>query len=230
VKRAALLLALSVLLSACAGTTVPLFSPSPSVAPAPAEGLVGKASPVLVDLARLAVKGRAPMTGYSRDQFGPAWTDDVVVAGGHNGCDTRNDVLARDLANRVLDTGSTCVVVRGTLTDPYTGKVIDFVRGRTSAKVQIDHMVALGNAWASGAAGISATKRRALANDPLNLQAVDGPTNEAKGDSDAATWLPPRREFWCTYVTHQVQVKNAYGLSVTQAEHDRMADILRSCP
>lgn len=175
-------------------------------------------------LAGLPVKGRAPKTGYDREQFGPAWLDVD-----RNGCDTRNDILIRDLTGERLQ--DRCVVLSGTLADPYTGRTIAFRRGiTTSAKVQIDHVVALSDAWQKGAQQLDLDTRERLANDPLNLQAVDGPTNEAKGDSDAATWLPPARGYWCAYVARQVQVKAKYGLWVTAAEHDRIAQILRGCP
>ena len=141
-------------------------------------------------IATLAVKGRAPKTGYDRDQFGQAWYDLD-----RNGCDTRNDILRRDLKNFSLKAGTNgCLVLKGTLNGPYTGKTIKFVRGtHTSSDVQIDHVVALSDAWQKGAQQMSPSERRQLANDPLNLLAVDGPTNASKGDGDAATWLPPRR-------------------------------------
>jgi hypothetical protein len=175
-------------------------------------------------LATLAVKGRAPMTGYARTaEFGSAWLDVD-----RNGCDTRNDVLRRDLTDT---TGTGCRVLSGRLRDPYTRKVIDFVRGqRTSMAVQIDHVVALGEAWQTGAQRLSQAQRVDLANDPINLFAVDGPTNEQKGDGDAATWLPPNKSFRCTYVAHQIGVKKTYGLWVTAAERDVMRRILASCP
>lgn len=172
----------------------------------------------------LAVKGRAPKSGYDRVvQFGEAWFD-----ADKNGCDTRNDILLRDLEHAITNG---CRVLAGTLTDPYTGKHIDFVRGEaTSPAVQIDHIVALSNAWQTGAQQLSYEERVALANDPLNLIAVDGPTNKDKGDGDAATWLPPQREFRCEYVARQVSVKALYGLWVTPAERDAMRDVLRECP
>ncbi|WP_285725005.1 HNH endonuclease family protein [Psychromicrobium xiongbiense] len=177
-------------------------------------------------LATLPIKGRAPKTGYAREAFGLAWTD---VDG--NGCDTRNDVLRRDLKNVTLVTGSLCLVAAGTLDDPYTGNSIDFQRGaNSSAAVQIDHVVALGDAWQKGAQQLSLDQRLALANDPLNLMAVDGPSNQKKSDGDAATWLPPEHSFRCAYVARQISVKAAYGLWITTAEHDAMASILRSCP
>jgi hypothetical protein len=172
------------------------------------------------------------MTGYRRDQFGPAWTDDVTVALGHNGCDTRNDILRRDLANVALKPGTNgCVVASGVLHDPYTNTVIDFTRGAgTSDAVQIDHVVALGDAWQTGAQQLSLAERTNLANDPLDLFAVSGPVNEQKGDADAASWLPPNRAFRCTYVAEQVAVKMTYHLWVTPAEHDAIATVLTTCP
>ncbi|GAB3060303.1 hypothetical protein GCM10027053_23120 [Intrasporangium mesophilum] len=191
-------------------------STSPS-APSSGTPVVGDA---LSALSRLPVKGRAPKTGYSRAQFGPAWSDDVSLEGGHNGCDTRSDVLRRDLRQVVLKPRTRgCVPSSGVLADPYTGKSITFVRGvRTSAAVQVDHVVALSDAWQKGAQTLTAAKRRELANDPLNLIAADGPANMAKGDGDAATWLPPNKSFRCAYVARQVAVKVKYRLWVTAAE------------
>lgn len=189
------------------------------------------ADTALATLQSLRVKGRAPKTGYARHLFGQAWTDDVTVDGGHNGCDTRNDVLRRDLTNVVLKPGSNgCAVQSGTLDDPYSGKSIVFVRGSgTSSAVQIDHIVALSDAWQKGAQQLDSATLRNLANDPRNLQATDGPTNQQKGDGDAATWLPANKPYRCTYVTRQVDVKAAYGLWVTQAEHDAISRVLSDC-
>jgi hypothetical protein len=175
-------------------------------------------------LAELPVKGRAPMTGYQRTaEFGKAWLDVD-----DNGCDTRDDVLRRDLEHPAP---AGCKVRRGVLHDPYTGKVIRFVRGQgTSEAVQIDHVVPLADAWRTGAQRLTRAQRVALANDPVNLFAVDGPTNTRKSDGDAATWLPPRKAFRCTYVAHQVAVKRAYGLWVTKAERAAIARVLDRCP
>lgn len=189
------------------------------------------AATAISSLGNLPIKGRAPKTGYTRAQFGDAWSDDVSVESGHNGCDTRNDILRRDLTNVVTKPGShDCVVVSGVLNDPYTGKVIDFHRGPESSKVQIDHIVPLSDAWQKGAQQWDAAKRRDFANDPRNLQAVDGSANQAKGDGDAATWLPPNKSYRCTYATRIVTVKAVYGLWVTQAEHDALARLLSECP
>jgi Protein of unknown function (DUF1524) len=183
-------------------------------------------------LASLPVKGRAPKTGYARDQFGPAWTDDNDDELGHNGCDTRNDILRRDLAALAVKPGThDCVVTAGTLADPYTGRTIAFVRGATSSSaVQVDHVVALSDAWQKGAQQWPARTRRDLANDPLNLLAVTGPVNRAKGDGDAATWLPPNKGYRCAYVARQVAVKARYHLWVTAAERDGIARVLSACP
>lgn len=186
-------------------------------------------------LNHLPVKGKAAMTGYSRTQFGQAWTDDtdreLTRPWGHNGCDTRNDDIARDLDQAHTKPGSRCVVVSGKLHDPYTGVTLTWRRGRhTSTTVQIDHVVALGNAWITGAQKLSPLQRTALANDPLNLLAVDGPANEAKRDRDAATWLPPNKAYRCDYVARQIAVKTKYQLWVTAAEKTAMARVLHRCP
>jgi hypothetical protein len=186
----------------------------------------------LAGLAALLVKGRAPMTGYARSQFGQAWSDDNDQPFGRNGCDTRNDILRRDLKTIVVKAGTAgCVALSGRLDDPYTAMVIAFRRGEsTSTRVQIDHVVALGDAWRSGAQQLSATQRLGLANDPLNLLAVDGPANLQKSDSDAASWLPANKAFRCTYVARQVAVKRKWRLWVTAAEHATVSAVLATCP
>ncbi len=173
----------------------------------------------------LVVKGRAPKTGYSRAQFGVRWADVD-----HNGCDTRNDILRRDLTNPTFRSGG-CVVLSGVLRDPYGGGVIHFVRGAgTSSAVQIDHVVPLSDAWQKGAFAWTINKRTAFANDPLELLAVDGPLNEQKRDSDAASWLPPNKAFRCAYVARQIAVKAKYGMWVTAAERDALSKVLAKCP
>lgn len=180
-----------------------------------------KTSPSLAVLNELPIKGRAPKTGYSRSQFGDGWRMFL-------GCDTRNLILARDLKNVI--TNEDCKVVSGTLHDPYTSKVIQFIRGeQTSDDVQIDHMVALSNAWQTGAQALSFDDRVRLANDPLNLLAVDGGANQQKSDGDAATWLPSNKSFRCQYVSRQINVKKRYDLWVTQAEYDAMVRVLDKC-
>jgi hypothetical protein len=175
----------------------------------------------------LRVAGRAPMTDYDRDQFGPAWED---VDG--NGCDTRNDILRRDLVDiQPVDQALGCEVQLGILHDPYSGQEVNFVRGElTSTDVQIDHVVALGDAWQKGAQSWTYGRRLQFANDPLNLLAVDGTLNQQKGAGDTATWLPPDRSYWCTYVTRQVAVKVKYGVWVTAAERAAMIRVIEDCP
>ncbi|WP_115728373.1 HNH endonuclease family protein [Actinomyces culturomici] len=174
---------------------------------------------------RDSVNGGAPE--YSRAAFGQAWADED-----HNGCDTRNDVLARDLARPTFKAGTRdCVVLTGTLAEPYTGSVIEFQRGQdTSALVQIDHVVALADAWRSGAWQWDAAARQKFANDQSNLLAVDGRANEDKSSASADEWLPPNEDFRCDYVKTQISVKTTWGLSVTAAERDAMAEVLRACP
>lgn len=190
-----------------------------SVRPVPA----GRAMDVLE---ALPVKGRAPGNTYDRSAFGQAWLDVD-----RNGCDTRNDILRRDLSGARFAEGSRCRVGAGSFQEPYTGRTLVFRRGAESSKaVQIDHIVALGDAWQKGAQQLSAEQRQHLANDPLNLVAVDGQANQDKSASDAATWLPPNKAFRCHYVARQVSVKAAYGLWVTAAEKDAMQRVLGGCP
>jgi hypothetical protein len=171
-------------------------------------------------LAKLSVKGRAPRTGYTRERFGDGWIDT-------GGCDTRDRMLTRDLiAKTYLDD---CRVEAGTLADPYTAQRIHYTRGGAS-EVDIDHVVALSDAWQKGAQRWSSATRVAFANDPLELLAVDAHANRAKGDGDAATWLPPNKAFRCAYVARQVAVKTKYKLWVTQAEKDSIGRVLTRCP
>jgi hypothetical protein len=174
-------------------------------------------------LETLAVKGRAPKTGYSRDQFGSGWAQWKT-------CNIREKILARDLKN-IVYVPNTCKIQTGTLEDPYTGKVIAFQRGSTtSQRVQIDHVVALSDAWQKGAQQLPIEKRKALANDDLNLLAADGPTNMQKGAGDAATWLPKNKGFRCQYVARQIAVKAKYALWVTTAEKEAIKRVLSPCP
>ena len=189
-----------------------------------AESVPGVAVAVLETL---PVKGRAPKAGYSRDAFGQRWADVD-----RNGCDTRNDILKRDMTSIVYKPKTrNCVVLSGTLIDKYSGESINFVRGEVSSmEVQIDHVVALSNSWQTGAFKLSIAQRTALANDPLNLFAVKGRLNSQKGDGDAATWLPPMKSFRCAYVAQQIAVKAKYSLWVVAPEKAAMLAILSQCP
>jgi hypothetical protein len=209
----------------------PVSTVTPSPTPAPSHAATSRTSSpappagsALGALGTLRVKGRAPMTGYTREEFGQAWLD-----ADRNGCDTRNDILRRDLVDRVEKPGTGgCVVLQGVLHDPYLGRDVVFERGEND-QVDIDHVVALGNAWATGAARFDIHERAALANDPLNLLAVDLHSNRSKGDGDAATWLPPYRPFRCAYVARQIAVKRKYGLWITAPERRAMQRVLATC-
>lgn len=204
-KLATLFLAVSFTLIA---SNVPAISAQPKLA---SQGLE-----------KLLVKGRAPKTGYERSAFSDGWAD-------ISGCTARNYILKRDL--KQITYRDDCVVDTGVLADPYTGKIIKFKYGvGTSIAVQIDHVVALSDAWQKGAQKLTSNQRANLYNDPLNLLAVDGPTNSSKGDSDAATWLPPNRSYRCAYVARQVAVKIKYKLWVTVAEKAAIEAVLGTCP
>lgn len=196
----------------------------------------------------LTVREEDTVPGYDRAAFGPAWTDNNTADMGGNGCDTRNDILTRDMKDITFMDGSSgggsgmlsglsdggtkdCRVKSGTLDDPYTGKTINFLRGtHTSSAVQIDHIVALSNAWNSGANLLDYEDRVNLANDPDNLLAADGPSNNAKRDKDASRWLvPDNPKFRCTYVQKQIDIKHRYNLSVTKSEKYAMEEQLKSC-
>lgn len=172
-------------------------------------------------LETLTVKGRAPKTNYSRSMFGSGWRE-------QGSCDTRNIILARDMETVSIEN---CKVYSGVLDDPYTGKKIFFTRGpETSDDVQIDHVVALSDAWQKGAQQLSQGVREDLANDPLELLAVEGQANQDKSDSDAASWLPPNKSYRCRYVARQIAVKQKYNLWVTKAEKQTMWRVLSGCP
>ena len=173
-------------------------------------------------LATLEVKGRAPKNNYRRAEFGQRWKDVD-----RNGCDQRNDVLARDLQQVEAPKG--CKVLRGVLQDPYTGQVIAFQRGqRTSSAVQIDHVVALADAWQRGR---SSGHRRSANFSPMISRTswLWMVSNMQKGAGDAATWLPRNKAFRCRYVSIQIEVKAKYGLWVTSAERDAMDRELGRC-
>jgi hypothetical protein len=202
--------------------------PSPSGAsPAPSAttgAATEAASPALTALATIPIKGRAPKTGYDRDLFASDWDYSF-------GCDMRNKILRRDFVQFEFRSDSTCIIATGVLQDPYTGQTINFVRGiGTSNEVQIDHVVAVSDAWQKGAQQLSSDQRYAFYNDPLNLLAVSGSANAQKGDSDAASWLPANKAYRCSFVARQVAVKISYNLWVTQAEYDAIYRVLQECP
>ena len=196
-------------------------SPSPS---ATTETATEASSPALNALATIPIKGRAPKTGYDRDLFASDWDYSF-------GCDMRNKILRRDFVQFQFRSDSSCIIATGVLQDPYTGQTINFVRGvGTSNEVQIDHVVAVSDAWQKGAQQLSSAQRYAFYNDPLNLLAVSGSANAQKSDSDAASWLPANRAYRCSFVARQVAVKISYNLWVTQAEYDAIYRVLQECP
>ncbi len=195
--------------------------PSPTHVPSPTTTHANSRS-ALIAAENLPVKGRAPKSGYSRAAFGPAWFDTDG-----NGCDTRDDLLRKYLHNAVFE--GSCIVLSGTLNDPYTGKPVTYVRGGYD-EVDVDHMVSLSNAWQTGAQFWPPEKRLALANDPLNLQPTTAWVNRQKSDSDAASWLPSNKSYRCEFVARQVAVKQKYHLWATAAERSTMTSVLRRCP
>ena len=188
----------------------------------PATNSQAATTDALTALNKLEVKGRAAKTGYTRAQF-PHWSDPD-----RNGCDARNDTLKRDLTDISYKAGTRdCKVIAGQLLDPFSGKVITF--STTKVVIDIDHVVALSNAWQTGAAYFDKALRTQIANDPLNLLAVDSKLNRQKSDGDAATWLPPSKSFRCNYVARQVAVKAKYKLWVTEPEKVAITKVLSSC-
>lgn len=231
---AVILAVLAVLVVARLRAAQPIDDPAARPAPAPTTGQApmprtpGYARARTL-LAGLPVKGWDRDTDYARSRFGEAWSDDVNVEFGHNGCNTRDDILRRDLAQLTVRPG-TCYAATGVLHDPYTGVVIAFTRGPdTSSTVQIDHLVSLSDAWYKGARTWDPQRRKDFANDPRNLIAVAAQPNFDKAFRDAASWLPPNAVFRCEFVARQVEVKAAYGLWVSAKEKDAMEAVLSNC-
>ncbi|CRZ15161.1 HNH endonuclease family protein [Mycolicibacterium neworleansense] len=170
---------------------------------------------------------------YRRAAFGESWDDDNSAPGGHNGCDTRNDILNRDLVDKTFVAIKRCpaAVATGTLHDPYTNVLVSFVRGnQTGASVQIDHIVPLALAWDLGARDWPDDLRLRFANDPANLLAVAGKPNQDKGDQEPAHWMPPNRSFWCQYAVQFVEVLRGYALPVDAASAGVLREAAGSCP
>ncbi|WP_406197334.1 HNH endonuclease family protein [Kitasatospora sp. NBC_01560] len=173
-------------------------------------------------IARVATAAAGPKDGYDRNEFGPAWTDNVDgVPGGHNSCDTRNDLLARDGRAVEHKDGSACTVTAMTIDDPYTGKTVRWTKQQAS-KIQIDHVMPLSYDWQMGAAKWDKAKRVQIANDPLNLVPADGSQNASKGDSGPAAWLPANPAVRCSYAVRFAQVSLKYQLPVTEADKKAM--------
>ena len=222
--------------------STPISSPSPTwrsePAPAgtqPGPNLNATAAPASrfdrarQQLKQLQVRGWDRLSDFKRYRFGQAWSDDVNVEFGHNGCNTRDDILRRDLKNLVVRPG-TCFAQSGTLVDPYTGTTIEFVRGQqTSNSIEIDHVVSLADAWYKGARSWDPQRRLDFANDPRNLLAVSPQANFDKAFRDASSWLPPNQAFRCDFVARQIDVKAAYGLWLSAKEKKALSDVLEHC-
>lgn len=188
------------------------------------------ASPATAPTPGLLVIAEKPTTvaGYDRScspghacSFGTTWSDNVAVSGGHNGCDTRNDILRRDLTDVVVDARTHgCTVLSGALHDPYSDATVDFVKGST-ATVSIDHVFPLAAAWDRGAWAWTQDRRTDFANDPLNLQATTPSMNSSKGDRLPQGWMPPANR--CGYSDRVQAVAIAYQLPLTDADLARMA-------
>ena len=186
---------------------------------------------VLAGIAEVPVRIRGH--DYRRDAFGDTWTDDNPAPGGHNGCDTRNDILDRDLVDKTYVSIKRCpnAVATGTLYDPYTNATIAFVRGnQTGAAVQIEHIVPLAYAWDQWARNWTDEMRVRFANDPANLLAVEGQVNQDKGDKQPADWMPPNRAFWCQYAVQFAEVLRGYGLPVDAPSAMVVRDAAATCP
>ncbi|HEY3718413.1 MAG TPA: HNH endonuclease family protein [Jatrophihabitantaceae bacterium] len=203
-------------------------------APSAGHDSTPNATAALTQLATLRVLPSRPHhAGYQRGcgrgqacSFGPAWTDNTTAPGGHNGCDTRNDILRTQLTGATYRPGSRCVVVAGTLHDPYTGRTIAFAKAHASL-VQIDHLVPLALAWDLGANAWPQPERAAYANDEhLVLLAVDGTANDAKGDDGPAAWMPPNTSYRATYAAGFIAVLAHYRLPVTAADKTALTTAL----
>lgn len=201
-----------------------LFLPAHAEAATPRASAVSKQVAAAKAMLKKLVLLRASTADYDRTgQFGEAWVDVD-----NDGCDTRNDILERDLTKEVYK--DSCLIATGVLRDPYTGRTINFVRGvGTSTKVQIDHVIPLHLAWQYGATKWSFGKRVAFANDPINLIATDGPTNGQKSDSGPDEWLPPNKSYQCTYVIRFIRVAYLYKVGVTSSMKSTMSRTLNSC-
>ncbi|MFJ6938203.1 HNH endonuclease family protein [Streptomyces sp. NPDC101132] len=212
----------------------------PDAARASAAALVARVPPAGKGFPPEAATARGRLAGltvawgknwqtYRRAAFGPAWSDDTDAPGGRNGCDTRDDVLRRDLKELREGDRNPCVVLSGVLDDPYTGKRLPYSHRRAS-RIQTDHVVALGAAWRAGAYAWTPERRLAYANDLDVLLAVDKQTNQDKGSRTADKWRPPRRDYWCEYGRRYTGIKHKYGLTVTPPEKLALEELLAACP
>ncbi|MGD9618652.1 MAG: HNH endonuclease family protein [Mycolicibacterium sp.] len=231
-RKRILWLAIAAILAVVVAVQVTSDSESPSRNVAQADvPTVAPGVDVLAGVAEIPARIRG--YDYRRDAFGEAWTDETTAPGGYNGCDTRNDILDRDLLDKAYVSIKRCpnAVGSGTLLDPYTSRLVPFTRGnRVGAAVQIDHIVPLALAWDLGARDWTEEMRIRFANDPANLLAVDGPTNQDKGDKEPAEWMPPNSAFHCQYAMQFIAVLRGYRLPVDAPSAAVLRDAAQSCP
>lgn len=177
---------------------------------------------------KVKVAEPAPGRSYNRSAFGTAWTDDSDAPWAHDDCPTREQVLQRDMPDEAFRSkpgdSLRCVVASGTLSDPYTGRKIVFTKERPQA-VQVDHVIALSEAWQQGAWNWSRRQRVEYANDPLVLLAVDGPANVQKSDHGPAEWLPPNHGVWCALAVRRAQIELRFHLPATRLDKHTMMEV-----
>lgn len=203
------------------GSYAPEIDPSVSAESAPVNNSDLLATAILE---KLEIKGRAPKTGYERTKFYSGWPN-------IDGCSLRQRIIKRELGDTAVLAEDQCTVISGEFDEPYTGShLVFYQKSDFSSGIQIDHVVALSDAWQKGAQYFDEDVRYQIATDPLNLLAVDSKANQGKSDGDAATWLPSNKAFRCQYIARQISVKYKYHLWATQAEHDAMAKVLQTCP
>lgn len=231
-RKQTLWLAVAVVLAVVVAYQVSATSDSPSRFIAEADvPTVAPGEDVLAGIAEIPARVRG--NDYRRDAFGDSWTDDTTAPGGHNGCDTRNDILDRDLIDKTYVAISRCptAVATGKLFDPYTNAAVAFTRGnQTGASVQIDHLVPLALAWDLGARHWTDDMRVRFANDPANLLAVSGGANQDKGDKQPSLWMPPNAAFHCQYAVQYIEVLRGYRLPVDAPSAPVLREAARTCP
>lgn len=231
-RRQTLWLAIAAMLAVVVAYQVTATAHGPSEHVAEADiPTVAPGADVLAGIAEIPQRMRG--NDYRRAAFGESWTDETSAPGGHNGCDTRNDILDRDLIDKTYVAISRCptAVATGTLRDPYTNATVPFLRGnQTGAAVQIDHLVPLALAWDLGARTWTDEMRERFANDPANLLAVDGPTNQDKGDKQPSLWMPPNAAFHCQYAMQYIEVLRGYQLPVDAPSAPVLRQAAQTCP
>lgn len=202
-------------------TTTTRGSVSPANVPTTttASAVVGGTTDALTELAKVKISPEYT-TGYDRELF-PHWKD---LDG--DGCDTRKEVLIRDSRSTAV-VGSSCTVTSGTWYSPYDGAT-----WTNPSNIQIDHVVALNEAWQSGAYAWTTQQRTNYANDLTDsrtLLAVTDSVNQSKSAKDPTQWLPPLVEYRCTYLANWVSVKVRWSLSMDEAEHATVKSALAGC-